>query len=66
MYFHRKGHVFVVQKNWNQLYNFMHSFLLFLWKKYFKHLIILVYETQNDIYKISKLFKNILIKILKC
>jgi hypothetical protein len=25
-YFHRRGHVFVVQKVWNQLYDFMHSF----------------------------------------
>jgi hypothetical protein len=27
MYFHRRGHVFVVQKVWDQLYDFMHSFL---------------------------------------
>jgi hypothetical protein len=26
IYFHKKGHVFVVQKVWNQLYDFMHSF----------------------------------------
>jgi hypothetical protein len=55
MYFHRKGHVFVAQKIWNQLYNFMHSFWFFE-KKYFKHLIPLVYKTQNDIYIVSKLF----------
>jgi hypothetical protein len=31
MYFHIRGHVFVVQKNWNQLYDLMSSFwLLFL------------------------------------
>jgi hypothetical protein len=32
MYFHRRRHVFVVQKLWNQFYDFMHSFL-FLLKK---------------------------------
>jgi len=26
MYFHRRGHVFVVQKVWNQSYDYMHSF----------------------------------------
>jgi hypothetical protein len=26
MYFHRRGHVFVVQKNSNELYEFMFSF----------------------------------------
>jgi hypothetical protein len=30
MYFHRRGHVFVVHKVWNQLYDFMHSILLLL------------------------------------
>jgi hypothetical protein len=38
-YFHRKGHVFIVQKIWNQLYEFMHSFLFLLKKMQFKHLI---------------------------
>jgi hypothetical protein len=50
MYFHRRGHSFVVQKTWNQLYDFMHSFWLLKKKMYFKHLIMLVYKTQNDIY----------------
>jgi hypothetical protein len=39
MYFHRKGHAFIVQKVWNQLYNFMHSFWFLLKKMQFKHLI---------------------------
>jgi hypothetical protein len=32
MYFHKKGHVFVVQFFWNQLYDFMNCFDSF--KKY--------------------------------
>jgi len=31
-------------------------FLLLLKKMYFKHLITLVYKTQNDIYIVSKFF----------
>jgi len=33
MYLYRRGHVFVVHKIWNQLCDFMHSFLFFLKKK---------------------------------
>ncbi len=29
MYFHRRGHAFVVQKVWIKLYDFMHSFWFF-------------------------------------
>ncbi len=58
MYFHRRGHVFVVQKIWNQLYDFMPSFLL-----YFEHLIILIYRTQKHINIVSKWFKNIFINL---
>jgi len=32
-YFHREGHVFVVQKIWNQLYDVMPSFLFLLKNK---------------------------------
>ncbi len=56
MYFHRKGHIFIVQIVWNQLYDFMHSFLFLFKIMQFKHLIQLVYMTQNDIYIVSKLF----------
>jgi hypothetical protein len=31
--FKKGGIIFVVQKNWNQLYEFMHSFLFFYKKK---------------------------------
>jgi hypothetical protein len=61
MYFHKRGHVFVVPKNWNQLYDFMPSFWLLCFKMYFKHLTPIVYMTQNDIYIVSKLFLNIFI-----
>jgi len=63
MYFHRRGHVFVVQKIWNQLYDFMPSFLLLLKKVYLNHLIPLVYKTQKDINIISKIFLNIFINL---
>jgi len=63
MYFHRKRHVFVVQKIWNQLYDFMPSFWLYFLKMYFKHLIPLVYRTQKDINIVSKLFWNIFINL---
>jgi hypothetical protein len=63
MYFHRKRHVFVVQKIWNQLYDFMPSFWLYIFKMYFKHLIPLVYRTQKDINIVSKLFWNIFINL---
>jgi hypothetical protein len=57
---HKRGHVFVVQKVWNQLYDFMHSFLLF--KKMVWTLdIISLSPIQNDIYRVSKLFINILL-----
>jgi hypothetical protein len=49
MYFHRKRHVFVVQKVWNQLYDFMHLFWFFF-KLQFRQSIQLIYRTQNDIY----------------
>jgi hypothetical protein len=55
MYFHRRGHVFVVQKIWNQLYDFMPSILLLFTNIYFRHLIPLVYRIQNDINITSKL-----------
>jgi hypothetical protein len=58
-------HVFVVQKNWNQLHDLMLSFLLLFKKVYFKHLIPLVYKTQKDINIISKIFKNIFINLRK-
>jgi hypothetical protein len=29
MYFHKWGHVSIVQKIWNQLYDFMHFFIFF-------------------------------------
>jgi len=32
MYFHKMGHIFVVQKVSNQLYDLMHSFLFFYLK----------------------------------
>jgi hypothetical protein len=32
MYFHRSRHIFVLQKVWNQLYDFIHSFLFFIKK----------------------------------
>jgi hypothetical protein len=35
----------------------------YLKKKYFKHLIPLVYKIQNDIYIVSKLFLNIFLLI---
>jgi hypothetical protein len=63
MYFHRKRHVFVVQKIWNQLYDFMHSFRLLKKKMYFRHLITLVYGSQNGIYIVSRLIWNIFINL---
>jgi len=63
MYFHRRGHVFIIQKVWNQLYDFMHSFWFFIKKKYFKDLITLIYKIQNDIYIVSKLFLSIFINL---
>jgi hypothetical protein len=55
MYFCKREHVFLVQKIWNQLYDFMPYFWIFF-KMYFKHLIPLVYKTQKDINIVSKLF----------
>jgi hypothetical protein len=49
MYFHKRGHVFVVQKEWHQLYDFMSSFWLFFKKMYFKHLIPLVYRFKKTL-----------------
>jgi hypothetical protein len=58
MYFHKRGHDFIVYIFWNQLYDFMHSFLLCFLKMQFRHLIQIVQRTQNDIYIVSKLFLN--------
>jgi hypothetical protein len=33
MYFHKRKYVFVVQKAWNQLYDFMHSLWFFFKNK---------------------------------
>jgi hypothetical protein len=59
-YFHKRGHVFVIQKfEWIVwLYAFL---LITLKRKYFRHLMILLYWTQNDIYIVSKLFKIFLL-----
>jgi hypothetical protein len=65
MYFHWRGHVYVVQKVWNQLYDFMHSFWFLEKKQFFRHLITLIYKTQSDIYMVSKLFLNIFINLKK-
>jgi len=51
------------------LYNFFEINYMILYipfdsfknKMQFRHLIILIYKTQNDIYIVSKLFKNILL-----
>jgi hypothetical protein len=56
MYFHRRGHGFVVQNFLNQLYDTMHFSLLLFFLMYFRNLITLVYRIQNDIYIVSKLF----------
>jgi len=55
MYFHRRGHVFVVQNFWNQLYDFYFPFDFFFLKMYFKHLILLIYKILKDINIVSKL-----------
>jgi hypothetical protein len=60
MNFHKRGHVFVVQKNYKKLYDLCIPFD-YLKKLYFTHLITLVYMIQNDIYIVSKLFFNIFI-----
>jgi hypothetical protein len=66
MYFYKSGHVFVVQKIWFQLYDFMHSFLFLYQKKMqFKHLIYLIYKIQNDIYIVSKKKLNFLINLTR-
>jgi len=56
MYFHRNGHVFVVQKVWNQLQNvFMHSFKkkcsLNIWY------IVSLYDSKWDLHSIQINFK---------
>jgi hypothetical protein len=56
MYFHRKSHVFVVQKNWNQLCDFMHSFWLV--KKKWSFDTWYIFKTQTNIYIVSKFFLN--------
>jgi len=63
MYLHRRGHVFVVQKNWKELYDFMFSFWLYFLEMYFRDLILLVYRIQKDINIVSKLFLNIFINL---
>jgi hypothetical protein len=62
IYFHKKGHAFVIQK-------FEINFMILCFpfdyfkKMYIKHLIPLVYKTQNDINIVSELFKNIFINL---
>jgi len=61
MHFYRRGHVFVVQEIWSQLYDFMYFVWLLFKKMYFRYLITLVYKTQNDIYIVSKLLNFFLL-----
>ncbi len=61
--FIKGGHVFVAQKVWNRLYDFMPSIWILKKEKHFEHLIILVYKIQNDTYIVFKLFKNIFINL---
>jgi hypothetical protein len=57
MYFHRRGHIFVIQKNWNQLYDFMPLFWIL--KKKFYTFDSFSLQTQKHINIVSKLFLNI-------
>jgi hypothetical protein len=62
MYFHRRGACFCCKKNLKSLV-WLYAFLLIVFlKMHFRHLIILIYKTQNEIYIISQLFKNIWIQ----
>jgi hypothetical protein len=55
MYFHRRGHFFVLQKKRINCMTLCIAFDSFK-KMHFRHLITLVYRTQNEIYILSKLF----------
>ncbi len=60
MYFHRRGHVFVIQKIEINCMILCFPFDYFK-NLYFKHLIPSLYNTQNDINIVSKLFKIFLL-----
>ncbi len=67
MYLHKRGHAFVIKTIEIEI-NFIILCIHFdSFKKnvQFKHLITLVYKTQNDIYILSKLFLNLFTNLTK-